>query len=221
MATVFAASVSLRAYFSAYHLWAAQRFAKHADAIEDDAEGFNIANRAFVTGAVLSAAAFLEAAINEIYDDVVDGHEPYVGLLSASTKACLTHLWTRRNTLERVPTLRKYQRALECAGLTAFDEGKQPYEDAALLVQLRNTLVHARPVTRETGYMSALDNKLRDRFPANRPMAKMGNPYFPDQCLGAGCAFWSVTAATNLADEFFRRFGVTPNYQRDKKWEQP
>ena len=67
--------------------------------------------------------------------------------------------------------------------------------------------------------MSDLDNKLRDRFPVNRPMAKMGNPYFPDQCLGAGCAFWSVTTATNFADEFLRRFGVTPNYQRDKKWE--
>jgi hypothetical protein len=74
MATLFAASVSMRAYFSAYHLWAAKRFAKLADATEDDAEGFNIGNRAFVTSAVLSAAAFLEAAINEIYDDVVDGY---------------------------------------------------------------------------------------------------------------------------------------------------
>jgi hypothetical protein len=58
MATVFAASVSLRPYFSAYHLWAAKRFAKLADAIEHNAEGFDIENRAFVTGAVLAAAAF-------------------------------------------------------------------------------------------------------------------------------------------------------------------
>jgi hypothetical protein len=91
---------------------------------------------------------------------------------------------------------------LECAGLPAFDEGKQPYEDAALLVQLRNTLVHARPVTRETGDMGELDEALSRRFPPNRPMAKMGNQYFPDQCLGAGCAFWAMTTVTNLADEF-------------------
>jgi hypothetical protein len=189
MATFLAASISLRPYFSSYHLWAAKRFAKLADVREDDAEGFDIANRAFVIGSALSAAAFLETAINEIYDDVVDGYEPYVGLLSAKTKACLTQLWNRKKTGERSPTLCKYQRALESAGLTAFDESKQPYEDADLLVQLRNTLVHSRPVTRETGDMTELDKMLSVRFPPNRPMAKFGNPYFPDRCLGAGCAF--------------------------------
>ena len=220
MATLFAASVSVRAYFSAYHLWAAKRFAKLADETEG-IDGFNIANRAYVTNAVLSAVAFLEAAINEIYDDAVDGHEPYVKSLSVATKACLTHLWTRRKSLERSPVLRKYQKALHCAGLPVFDEGTLPYEDADLLVQLRNTLIHARPITRETGEMSHLDKMLSKRFPPNRPMAKMGNPYFPDQCLGAGCAYWAVTAAVNFADKFFDCMDVRPNYQSYKKWEEP
>ena len=46
-----------------------------------------------MTGAVFSSVAFLEAAINELFDDVADDHKPYVGPLPEDTKLLLAGLW--------------------------------------------------------------------------------------------------------------------------------
>ena len=85
MASFGVAELRMRAYFSSYHLWAAEHFTRLAKEIEDAHTGspeFNIAHRAYVTNAILSAVAFLEAAINELFDDVVDQHYSYVNPLS-------------------------------------------------------------------------------------------------------------------------------------------
>jgi hypothetical protein len=90
------AVVLMRAYFSSYHLWGAQHFTQLAKDIEDQHSGdtptFNIKLQAYVTNAVLSATAFLEAAINEIYDDVADDHPGYVDSLSPEAKRLLAGL---------------------------------------------------------------------------------------------------------------------------------
>jgi hypothetical protein len=54
------AEVRMRAYFSSYHLWAAEHFTRFAKEIEDAHTGspeFNITHRAYVTNAILSAVA--------------------------------------------------------------------------------------------------------------------------------------------------------------------
>jgi len=45
-------------------------------------------------------------------------------------------------------------------------------------------------------------------------MAEMGNPYFPDKCLGAGCAEWAVVSAKSFADDFCSRLDIQANYQK-------
>jgi len=117
----FVASVEMRSYLSAWHLWAAKHLAGRADEIEDRPE-YLLANRAYVTGAVLSSVAFLEAAINEVFDDIADGHDSYVGPLSAETKKCLASLWTGDKSIERESILKKYREALQCSGKPAFDK---------------------------------------------------------------------------------------------------
>jgi len=51
-------------------------------------------------------------------------------------------------------------------------------------------------------------------FESNRLMSNSGNPYFPDHCLGAGCAHWAVATARGFTDDFFARLNLRPNYQR-------
>ena len=215
MSVVGVGAVQMRAYFSSYHLWAAQHFSQLAEAVEDQpGPAFNIAHRTYVTNAVFSAVAFLEASINEVFDDIADSHTSYVATLSAETKRLLGGLWVGDETVERWSVLDKYRVVLLSAGKPVFDKGTQPYQDAKLLLRLRNRLIHARPKTRDTGDIDKLEQSLSGRFESNRHMAKMANPYFPDQCLGAGCANWAVVSARTFSDDFFSRLGIKPNYQQ-------
>ena len=74
------AKIAMRSYLSTHHLWSAQIFTNLAKAIEDEYEaldkrsGFDEHHRAYTLGAITCSAAFLEAAINEVYQDVADGH---------------------------------------------------------------------------------------------------------------------------------------------------
>jgi hypothetical protein len=64
-AVAFDAMIKMRVYYSSYHLWAAQHFARLAKELEDQdpaRRGFDIAHRAYVTNAILSSAAFLRGS---------------------------------------------------------------------------------------------------------------------------------------------------------------
>jgi len=72
------------------------------------------------------------------------------------------------------------------------------------------------------GYVhEKLVNSLKAKFKPNRLMENAGNPYFPDHCLGAGCADWAVSTTTTFTKEFFSRLGVIPNYQRSHDFPAP
>ena len=61
--------VVMRNYFSTHLLWASKHFSSKAAAIEADHAGeskFDIEHRAYVISAVVNAAAFLEAFVNEL-----------------------------------------------------------------------------------------------------------------------------------------------------------
>jgi hypothetical protein len=57
-------------------------------------------------------------------------------------------------------------------------------------------------------------NKLSGKFSSNPLMNGSDNPYFPDKCLGSGCADWAIRSIRVFSDDFFGRLGITPNYQR-------
>jgi hypothetical protein len=106
---LFTPSIAMRSYLSTHQLWSARHFAKLAQDTEDAHVGrarFSIRQRAYVSSAVLSATAFLEAAINEFFKDVADNQEGYIGSLSVHTRKALSVYWEesdgraelRRNT---------------------------------------------------------------------------------------------------------------------------
>jgi hypothetical protein len=216
MATV----ISNRDYRSYHHLWAAEHFAFRTRKIEDGyidkRKNFDIEHRAYVSNSILSAVGFLEASINEVFVDVVDG-DSNVGSLTAECRRLMADSWDERKqrlkgvTRDHRPViLVKYQVALRSANAAALDERDQPYVDADLLIILRNKLTHAHPKTRTTGDLEELGKALLGKF---APNSLTTNQYFPDLYLGAGCADWAVKAARTFADEFFSRLKIAPNYQ--------
>lgn len=212
-------TLMMRVYFSSYHLWAAQRFAQRAADIER-AHGakprFDIEHRAYVTSAILSAVAFLEAAINELFKDVVDGHESYISPVDQDSRKLIRVFWELTEERNRSPfsILDKYQIVLTLCRRDQFQADGQPYQDADLTIKLRNELMHYKPETYGGETQHKFFKQLPGKFSENPLMAGSGNPYFPDKCLGSPCANWAVQATKALADEFFQRLGISPNYQR-------
>ena len=184
---------------SSQHLLLAHNFADAARALEEPRRERLTTkekwqHRGDVTAAVMSSAAYLEDLISELYVNMRNLPRPkLVKKLRASSKP------------EGSRILNKYQLALSVSDGDPFDQTASPYFDADSLFRLREALLNYlnfRPVGRR-GLHSRLDGK----FPLN-PYASEDGRWFPDRCLGAGCARWAVSTAEVFGDDFCRRMGI-------------
>jgi hypothetical protein len=96
-----------------------------------------------------------------------------------------------------------------------MDKGAAPYQDAWLLVQLRNALVHYKPEwiigAAPVAVRHEFEKKLANKFALN-PFTGAGNPFYPDKCLGHGCAKWSLMSSIAFINEFYVRLGMSAPY---------
>jgi hypothetical protein len=116
--------------------------------------------------------------------------------------------------------LEKWQLMRIFAGLDPLDRGHAPYQDAQLVMQLRNLILHYRPEYVAADEPHRLEERLKGKFAPNRLMEGSGNPWWPSHCLGHGCAEWAAQSALAFADQTCSDLGISPNYQRvaDKGW---
>lgn len=201
-----------RRYLSITHLTAASLFASQCKTLESNAEqhafcGEQVTQQqAYVVSSVILSAAFLEATINELFSDCADGH----ATRSLEVRDLMGRLWKQGvPKTASYSILEKYDIALELANRTGFIRGDQPYQDAKLLVQLRNQLVHFEPESVAGSFnpsevldLHVFEKRFRGKFEVN-PLTGALNPFYPDKLLGAGCAIWSVKTAIAFADAFF------------------
>jgi hypothetical protein len=180
-------------------------------------------HEAFVLNSVLSSVAFLECTINELYADVADDaylcpdeqHEALLATIRAG--------WANEKNFDRYPLVEKYQKILALAGQSPFGEGEQAYDNVRTLIALRNHLMHFRrewveiqtegtagpKVGSATG---RFEKVLRKKFASN-PLAGKNRPFFPDQCLGHGCAEWAIVNSVIFTDAFFRKLDLPVPYE--------
>lgn len=210
----------MRNYFSSYLLWSAKDFAGLADAIEKrcgDGPRFDIEHRARVIAAVMAAVGFLEAMVNELFQDAADEHgtdgDGYIAPLTPRAREFMQESWLE-SRLGFEPVLNKYQLLLVFAERPKLDPGAQPYQDAAQLVLLRNAVVHYKPESVAADVDHRFTRSLRGKFPDNALMAGSGNAWWPDHALGAGCAQWGFRGAKAFADTVSNDLGISPNYMR-------
>jgi hypothetical protein len=203
------ASIRMKRNFSEQHLRAAELFAHEARKIESEKREIEITewfrHSGYVTAAVLSAVAYLEAWINELYQSAIDRESNILRTFDTNLFRLFGEVW---EYLEKHPTLEKYQIALLLAGKEPFATGAQPYQDADDLIELRNCLVHYKSKWVEVGKPQHLEKRLRHKNFSLNPYIGTGGMWFPDRCLGAGCAEWSVNAARCFSDGFCDRLGI-------------
>lgn len=213
--------IGLRSYMSTWMLRSAMRFTDRAQAIEDEHPGDWASPHAeehmdHVIAAVMGAATFMEAMVNELFTDAADEEgltgDGYLASLAAEP-VWLMGDWWRESGEGMDKTLAKYQLLLSFAGKPKFDKGADPFQSAALLLKLRNTLVHFRPETVWSDETPKLEKQLKGLFAGNGLIDPKSRRW-PNGVLGAGCARWSNSAARSLADETCLRLGISANYQR-------
>ena len=167
---------------------------------------------------MVSSATFLEATINELFQDAKDDHgtrdDGYIAPLSPEARAAMSMVWRATKHGRNLGTFEKWQWLVECCGMERLDSGKNPAQDALLVIRLRNLLVHYRPENVAVDEEHELEKALRTKFAPNALLEGSGNPWWPDFCLGHGCTEWAVASARELADHVLAEVGVTPNYQR-------
>ena len=107
--------------------------------------------------------------------------------------------WLSKGGEKNLAVLDKYQMSLLLCGRETLEEGSNPYQNAMLLVRLRNDIVHFKPATTFRGEVQKLEEKLADRFPVNKAVSiDRENTWFPTLCLGSGCALWTGTLLLRL-----------------------
>ncbi len=221
------ASWSMRAYLSTRLLWTAEHHAVLAAAIEaeytpGDAR-FDIELNAHVLSGVFASVGFLEAAINELFQDAADGHgetiDGYIAPLSPETRKLMRQWWAATDNGEHAKMLGKYRAILDFADRPALNARAEPWQSAAALTKLRNALVHFRPETlpRSITGPHPMESLLHARFAPCKLLAGSGNPWWPDHCLGAGCAQWAHDSARALAERVATDIGVDLNFMRMRR----
>jgi hypothetical protein len=211
----------MRNYFSTYLLAASAEMWLAASAIEEahDMAGdsrFDLKHRGQVLGSILSGVGFAEAMVNELFQDALDGHAPAgagIDPLAASTRDLMAEYWRATREGQTGRTLDKYQALLRFAGEPLLDEGSRLYQDASLAIQLRNAIAHYRPEDLSPDEPKRMETRLRGKFEDCRLFAGSNNPWWPDHCLGAGCARWVLESVVAVADHVVDATGVRANYQ--------
>ena len=214
-------------YFSITHLQSSLFFRDECQKIETSNNSdiwLQVSQRhqALAIGSIFSSVAFLEASVNEIFTDAyndnfngplesIDPH--FVKLLKSLAKPN-----SKKSIIENLSALEKYDLALIVADKQAMDRSRNPTQAVHSLIKLRNTLIHPLP-TSQTIYHDddekkkermphTLEKNLKCKFQENKLTAHTMNPFFPDKCLGYGCANWAVESSVEFVRKFSDQVGT-------------
>lgn len=144
--------------------------------------------------AIVFAAAFAEAFINEIVDFArsPDHPSPPVNLILVRLVDALEIARTCR-----ARTADKYQIAKKILTASEYDVGKRPFQDFSLLMRARNWIMHMEP---QFDVQDDLAKKFHSRniLSADYPTA---NPDFMAAIDTPAFAGWSVLSAYSIAND--------------------
>lgn len=177
---------------------------------------------AFILNSLFSSVAFLESTVNELYSDAADNAYFFTDEENEALLKKIGDKWNNENYFDRTPMINKYQKILEIAGKPLFDEQHPALANIRNLMEIRNYLMHYRrewiiiqdegvPDARKETKGEKFEKILKNKFLKN-PLAPAGLPYFPDKCLGHGCAEWAVLNSLEFTGEFFSRLDLPAPY---------
>jgi hypothetical protein len=184
--------------------------------------GQRIQHEAFILNSLFSTVAFLESTINELWSDAADNAYFFSDEATETLLHTIGEKWKNENYFDRTPLPAKYQKILEIGQKSQFSENDPDFSGIRDLIGIRNYLMHYRRewVVIQTGHATGtyyetnaekFERLLKNRFGEN-PLAQKNLPFFPDRCLGHGCAEWAVMTSLSFTDRFFCSLGLPTPY---------
>jgi hypothetical protein len=179
---------------------------------------------AYSIGAIMASVAFLESTINEFFQeffykfDNLTINKSYWMDLKTKWDEDAGRIQKMKKTLadkygysskeigDQSELITKYEIAHQILFNKQLDKSCDACVDFGNLIHLRNQLVHFKLKWQTTHpeeedlYIMRL--RFENKFKKNVFMEKSGNCYFPDKCLGAGCAEWSIFVSTKFLNLF-------------------
>jgi len=160
----------------------------------------------------------LEALINENFSDICDDKLASCGQssvkLDEKMRDQITKTWKIMKN-KRFSILDKYNLLLGLAGKKQFNDSDSSYQEVKLLIGLRNKIVHYEPEWIEIDNFEKphdIEKKLKGKFEINKLMKNAKNPFYPDKCLGYGCAKWAVLTSLKFSKEYGQRISIAEHY---------
>ena len=196
------------ANFAWQHMKAADTFRAQVESLEQA----NLTNafgpffedvRSYGSGCIMSAAASLEALINEFFITPV-------GPLRKEL-ADFENLFWGRGGIEWKPPLEKYQVALKMLGHDRLDESASVFRNTWALLELRNALVHYKPTwdpdrQRRVDMIEVLAGKYElSPFPDN------GSNFVTMRSMSGVCMRWVISTPLTFMHEFHDRAKIDPH----------
>jgi len=187
-------------------------------------------HKSAVITAITSSVCFLESTINEFYYLVSDKERKAVEL-DEDARNKLSSIWSVDRFRNNARTLEKYQTVLQLLNIPIISEGDKVFQNAKIVIDLRNAFIHYNPETRiiklfeEKDSLINLEKSLKGKFKLNPfmekypvihtkyPKKRADYPIFPEQCFSKDCAKWAANSVFNFSNEFFRRLKFRPYYE--------
>ena len=163
---------------------------------------------ACVSATIMLSVASLESNINEHLEDA---HQVLPDLPEGARKQF-------RELLGPLPILEKYDRVLAIRGLPKFDRGAPQYQDADLLISIRNELVHFHPEWHhDQERHRKLGKRILYKFELSPFIAERSGVIFPQRFVSHGCTKWAVESALKFMEAFALMSGVQSRFAQHKE----
>ena len=199
-----------RYFFTGQFLEASAMFVRRARAIEADGsaatdDAVRCEHRGLVCAAIMQCAAALETESHEICTHGPGSHLGSNGTDGEARK----FLRPVAKLIDDQSTLERFDLILHLLRREPLEKGANPYQSAALVVRLRNEIVHYKSRWGSQLERVKLYASLRSLHLTPPPFADSGLNFFPHRCLGAECGAWALASVVAFLDKFYVSLGIT------------
>lgn len=207
------ATADTRYTFTRQFLEASAIFTRRARVIETAVVGtmteddcMRCEHRALVTTVIMQCVAALEA---ETHETCLHGPGSHLGSNGTNTQA-RDFLLPLVDLIDDQNALTRFDLILHLLGKTPLDKGSNPYQSVALVVRLRNELVHYKSRWGTEMERNKLLTALQSLKHTSPPFTNESMNFFPHRCLSAACATWALASVVSFLEQFYEALGV-PN----------
>lgn len=200
---------TLRYTFTTQFLEGASIFIKKAKYIEDNFRGqlsdeLRTEHRALVATAIMQCAAALETEAHEI---CTYGPGSHLGSEGTDNQAHQI-LAPLADFIDNQSPLDRYEIILRILQKDSIERGEITYQNAKLLVSLRNELTHYKSVWTEEIDRKKLFKGLESLRLSPPTFSSPNQNFFPHRCLGAACGVWVIKTTVEFLDAFYQRLDI-------------